>query len=155
MIQRIQSLYLFLTTIVSGLFLKGSFLSFINYNGSESFMRFTGIYRSTGETVSELIGRMVPVTVISLLIPLISFLAIFFFKKRSLQMKITLVLLILEVLLIITGSFYTIELVKSNSFSVIPELNTFFPFLEIIFTFLAYIGIRKDEMLIKSYDRLR
>jgi len=155
MIQRIQSLYLFLTTIVSGLFLNGSFLSFISSNGSESFLRFSGIYQTTGETGSELIGRMIPVTVISLLIPFISFLAIFLFKKRSLQLKITLALMILEFLLIITGSFYTFEMVKSNSFSVNPELNTFFPFFEIIFTFLAFIGIRKDEMLIKSYDRLR
>ncbi|MDQ1296032.1 MAG: hypothetical protein QG611_10 [Bacteroidota bacterium] len=155
MIQRIQSLYLFLTTIVSGLFLKGSFLSFINSSGSESFLRFTGVYQLTGETGSELIGRMIPLTVISLLIPVISFITIFLFRKRNLQTKLIIILLVLEILLIVTGAFYAFTMLQNHPSSVIPELNFFFPFLEIIFTFLAYIGIRKDEALIKSYDRLR
>jgi Domain of unknown function (DUF4293) len=58
-------------------------------------------------------------------------------------------------LLILTGAFYAVTMVQSSHATVTPELNFFFPLLEIILTFLAYNGIRKDEILIKSYDRLR
>ncbi|MCU0472863.1 MAG: DUF4293 domain-containing protein [Bacteroidales bacterium] len=155
MIQRIQSLYLLLTTIVSGIFLNGGFLRIISSEGSETFLRFSGVYQKAGETGPDLIGRLIPLTIISLLIPLISLTAIFLFKMRKLQLKLTIFLLILEILLILTGAFSAIKMVQSHPSSVIPELNILFPFMEIIFTFLAYIGIRKDELLIKSYDRLR
>ena len=155
MIQRIQSLYLFLTTIIAFLFLRGGFISIISFEGSETLLRFSGVYQKAGETGFVLIGKMIPLTVISLLIPLISIITIFFFRKRNLQIKLTIILLVLEILLIITGAFYAFTMVQKHSSSVIPELNILLPFLEIIFTFLAYVGIRKDEVLVKSYDRLR
>lgn len=155
MIQRIQSVYLLLTTIVSCLFLAGGFLIISNYQGYETFMRFSGVYQKSVDTELILIAGMIPLTVISLLIPLISFITIFLFRKRNLQIKLTIILLVLEILLILTGVFYAVKLVQSSPATLSPELNFFFPFLEIILTFLAYTGIRKDEVLIKSYDRLR
>lgn len=155
MIQRIQSLYLLLTAIVSGLFLNGGFLSIINNQGSEEILKFSGVYQKTGEEGFDIIGRMIPVTVISLLIPFLALVTIFLFKNRKHQIKFTLILLILEILLIASGAYFAISLVQSNPSSVVPEMNFFFPFVEIILTFLAFIGIRKDDVLIKSYDRLR
>ncbi|HUU99689.1 MAG TPA: DUF4293 family protein, partial [Bacteroidales bacterium] len=84
MIQRIQSIYLLLTTIMSVLFLKGSFLRFINNAGSELAIDFMGINQMNNEKGFELVEQMIPLTVIFILIPLISFLAIFLFKKRRL-----------------------------------------------------------------------
>jgi uncharacterized membrane protein (UPF0182 family) len=150
-----QSVYLFLTTTISCLFLTGGFLIISNYEGYETFMRFSGVYQKSGDTGLSLIAKMIPLTVISLLIPVISFITIFLFRKRNLQTKLTIILLVLEILLILTGAFYAVKMVQVSPAPVTPELNFFFPFLEIIFTFLAYTGIRKDEVLIKSYDRLR
>lgn len=155
MIQRIQSVYMLLTTIVSGLFLRDGFLSIVNDEGTETFLKFNGIYQKVGETGFNLIDKMIPLTVLTLLIPLISFITIFLFKKRDIQLKITRILLLLEILLIATGAWYTITMVQISPSSIVPRMNFFIPFIEIILTFLAYLGIRKDQVLIKSYDRLR
>ena len=35
------------------------------------------------------------------------------------------------------------------------DISIIFPVVSIVFTFLAYRGIRKDELLVRSYERLR
>jgi hypothetical protein len=39
--------------------------------------------------------------------------------------------------------------------SVSPCISHLFPLLMFIFSILAYKGVRKDELLVRSYDRLR
>jgi hypothetical protein len=155
MIQRIQSVYLFLTTIVSGLFLKGKFLAMTDNDGSEIVFTFSGIYRSIGGSESEMISRMLPFTAIAILIPLMGFVTIFIYKKRRIQLRLTIFLLILEILLIVAGVIYAANHIRMNSGSVTLPISIGFPIVEIILTFLAYRSIRHDEELVRSYDRLR
>ena len=155
MIQRIQSLYLLLTTLLSGLFLKGSFLKFINTAGSEIAINFKGIYQTAGEKEYPLIDKLFPVSVVLILIPVLSILAIVLFKRRKLQLRVTVILIIFEALLIGFSTYYGISIVQSYHVTLVPGLKMFVPVIMLVLTILAYRGIKKDEELVKSYDRLR
>jgi hypothetical protein len=97
MLQRIQSLYLLLTTILSLLFLKGNFLRIINKAGNQLAMNFSGIYQADGADGFFLVTRIFPVSVLIIIIPVISLLSIFFYKNRKLQMKVVAALIVLTV----------------------------------------------------------
>jgi uncharacterized membrane protein len=140
---------------VSGLFLNGSFLKFIDSKGSDIIMRFNGIYQTAGEKGIDHIVKTIPLTVISVLIPIISLLTIILFKNRKLQIKSALVLIILEVLLTGAVAYYILIFIQSHNVSLVPGIKTFIPVVTIILSILAYRGIKKDEALVKSYDRLR
>jgi hypothetical protein len=155
MIQRIQSVYLLLTTIISGLFLSGTILKFIGTEGSDIIMKFNGIYHTSGENGTGIIEKTLPLAIVSVLIPAISLLTIFLFKNRKLQIKSAIFLIILEVLLIGAIAYYTLTVIQNYCLSPIPVFKTFIPVITIILSFLAYRGIRKDDEIVKSYDRLR
>jgi hypothetical protein len=155
MIQRIQSIYLLLTTLASVLFLSSDFLRFTEKEGIKFIMNFKGVYRISGEQSLEQIGKMIPVSVISVIIPLISVLAIFLFKHRKLQVKLTFAIIILEFILIALIIYYWSVYIKSYGTQLSPGFWVFIPFIIIVLSFLAYLGIKKDENLINSYDRLR
>jgi hypothetical protein len=45
--------------------------------------------------------------------------------------------------------------VKHNSAILEPGYRIIMPLLSLIFLVLAYLGVKKDDELVKSYDRLR
>lgn len=155
MIQRIQTLYLLLTTVFSGIFLTGDFIKFSNPGSYEVLARFGGIFRVTSENSIIRIEPMYPVGVLSLLIPVLSFAIIFFFKKRRIQRQLTILLLFLEILVIAVAGYFLLTLNQGDRNSPAAGFLTFIPLISIIFTLLAYRGIRKDDNLVKSYDRMR
>jgi hypothetical protein len=155
MIQRVQSLYLFLTTLLSLLFLKGSFLNFINKTGSAIKITFRGIEQGTGVQEFELIDKLLPLSIILLLIPVISLVTIFFFKKRTVQIRLSGILIGLVFVLILACGHSSYLIMTKYSGEIIPGIKMALPFLMLIFSILANRGIRKDDQLVKSYDRLR
>ncbi len=80
----------------------------------------------------------------------------FLFKKRPTQFKLTLVGLLLSILLIAL-QVWQIEDFKSNN--TIAKANyswgALLPIALVVLFILAIQGIRKDEKLVKSLDRLR
>ena len=155
MIQRIQSVYLFLTTLLSFLFLKGSFLNFANKSGLLIKVTFTGIFRNDGGQAYELIGKCIPLSIIIILIPVLCLFTIFLFKKRMIQKLLTILLIIMVAGQIIISFYYSWHIITTFSYEIIPEYKMAYPVLMLILIILAYLGIKKDENLIKSYDRLR
>jgi len=155
MIQRIQSLYLFLTTLLSLLFLNGSLLSFINKSGSALKITLSGIEQGTGGQGFELIDKLLPLSIIIILIPILSMIAIFIFKNRKIQMKVVLILIILSIVLIIALIHVSFRIISKFDATIIPGIKMILPILILVFSILAYMGIRKDDRLVKSYDRLR
>jgi FtsH-binding integral membrane protein len=126
MIQRIQTVYLFFAFCLIATLV---FIPF--YSSTSSIMGFnSGCF-----------------TVIALS----AIITIFLFKKRNLQIRICYAMILS---LVIAYIIYFIVNFSSLSLS---ELNyTFlFPFIAIILIYLAIIGIKKDEKLIRSLDRLR
>jgi hypothetical protein len=155
MIQRIQSVYLFLTTLLSLLFLRASFLTFVDKSGSIIKVSFTGILSSKSGGAFELIEKTIPITVLVVLISIVSVIAIFLYKNRKVQLSFSLAAIILTCLLIATSLYYCLHIIKVYQCEIVPGFSMLIPVLILISSFLAYRGIKKDDLLVKSYDRLR
>lgn len=155
MIQRIQSFFLFLTTLTSLIFLKGNYLSFINKTGSAINITFTGIMKSTDGQTFELVQNVLPVTILIPLIAALSFSIIFFFKNRNLQLLLSKILIALITGLILVVGYYSYVIISQMGGVIVPGIKMTLPVIMIIFSVLAFRGIMKDDQLVKSYDRLR
>ncbi|HWC53577.1 MAG TPA: DUF4293 domain-containing protein [Chitinophagaceae bacterium] len=137
MIQRQQSLWLLLSTICA-------VLSYILPFYSGTRQGNTGIEKAiidAGSTYALMI-----LTGISILL---SFITIFLYKDRKLQLRLCLAGVLLSVLIIV---LYFVE-IKNLSGSI--SLSAVFVFAVLISYIMAAIGIRKDEKLVKALDRLR
>jgi len=80
---------------------------------------------------------------------------VFLFKKRRKQIKMAYALLLVQVFAYL---FFFIFDRQNRSFTELFQQVSYtfiFPFVAFIFIYLAVRGIRKDEKLVRSLDRLR
>jgi hypothetical protein len=155
MIQRIQSIYLLMTTLLSVFFLRGEVIKFSEKAGSIIEITFNGLVRNPDGQSGELINSLLPFSVIIVLIPLVSLITLFCFKNRKLQLSLALSVIILTSALIIVSFYYTWKVYREYEVCIEPGLKAILLFLLLIFAILAYRGILKDDRLVKSYDRIR
>lgn len=155
MIQRIQSVYLSLITLISLLFLKGGILIFAEKAGSLIKVTFGGLFRVSSGQGPEMIEKLIPLSVIIILIPLISLITIFLFKHRQVQLRLALILIVLTSIFIIALVHVSMSVISKFDAHVVPGFIMILPFLILIQAILAYRGIKSDDRLVKSYDRLR
>ena len=78
---------------------------------------------------------------------------IFLFRNRKLQMKLSLVAVGLVVIGVAYGAFRFFGDVAAEAAG--PDFGLIFPLLAIVFAYLAKNYIQKDEKLVRSADRLR
>jgi len=152
MIQRIQSLWLFLAAValIALLFLPVGM-----------FMMPHGLYECTAFKMTQIGDAStlnLPVSLIGILSIIggfISFLAIFIYKKRSLQIRFTWVAFTVKAFLAsgLIGMFLYFKYALDAGVGYSPAL--ILPILGLVFDLLAIKGIQKDEALIKSLDRIR
>jgi len=154
MIQRIQSLYLLLTTLIAVLFLSGEIVRFSD-GINELFINIQGLGKLAGNSGTEIIEKHMHFTILLLLPPVLSLVTIMFYKNRKLQMKMTLILILLILIEIIAVVHYSMHIINTMGVVLIPGLKLIIPVLMLIMAILAYRGMKKDENLIRSYDRLR
>jgi len=155
MIQRIQSLYLLLTSLLPVLFLSGNYLKFFNNSGSEFYMNLSGIWESKASGDPQMISSLIPLSGIMILIFILSSTAIFLFKKRKIQLKLAGAIILLTIVHIGLMVYYIFWVTGKFQAELVPVYRMFIPVLILIFGILAYLGIRRDENLVKSLDRLR
>jgi len=117
-------------------------------------MNIRGIYETSSENIL-CITNTFPLLILSLLIPLGAIITIFLYKRRKIQIMIVIILISIDLLLIFTGAVYVFNFMKQNNVSVIPSVRFFIPLVNLLMMMLAYRGIKKDEDLVRSYDRLR
>jgi len=151
MIQRIQTLFLIAIVVLSGLLLTGDLVKMDT--GSDKF--FTLSFSGLGDAGGEILQRLWPLSVILVIIPLLTLVAIFLFKKRTLQMRVTTLVLLLSLGSLILGAFYVLMLDRKIDITVIWQVKAIFPVINAILAWLAYRSILKDDLMVKSYDRLR
>jgi len=151
MIQRIQTLFLLAVTVLSGLMLTGDILLMDNGNGTIFNISFMGL----GGNGAGVIQRLWPLTVIMALVPLLAIAAVFLYKKRPLQMRITMFVLLLSLGTLILGAFYVITFDRKIDVTLIWKVKAVLPLVSAILAWLAYRSIMKDDLRVRSYDRLR
>jgi hypothetical protein len=155
MIQRKQTIYQLLTIIMSFLFLKGDILSFVDKSGSVIKVTLYGVLRNAVGQDFELIERSWPLSVVIVLIPVISLITILLFKNRKIQLLVAFSGIILAAGFVLFSIYYTYIICHNYATQIIPGYKMLIEILLLTFNYLAYRGIKKDDELIKSYDRLR
>ena len=82
--------------------------------------------------------------------------SIFLFRNRRLQMRMTIFTVVALIVGIAFGLIYYVQNTGGlGDVAVNDRFGMYLPIIALIFTFLAYRYINKDEKLVKSMDRLR
>ena len=152
MLQRPQTLYLLGVFFLSLLLITGPLARF-SLEGSEYFLRHSGLVNSTGDKL-ELATW--PLSVIFLGLTFLSFLNIFLYRHRVVQMRITIYLILIG-LGMIGMVFYYIWVAKNqlDGASVLHQWRIVLPLILAILLYQAFRRIRRDELMVKAYDRIR
>lgn len=152
MIQRIQTIWLLLATLTICCLLFLPMVTAIVGN-IEYYVIASGLYQKTENLTTQVEANM-PLFISTLIIAIFSFINIFNFRNRTVQKR----MVMLNFILIIGLSFWCSQFAKK-----IPgglenanyNIGMFLPVLALLFSMLALRGIKNDEKLIRSADRLR
>ncbi len=126
MIQRLQTVYLFLVVLFSAIILMGKSIAYI----------------------------MMPFAILMTLIMILSVIGIFMYKNRKRQRTIVISALIINIAALALVAYYYISSKQTGDTSAF-NYRYLAPVLNLFFLILASRGIKKDDDLVKSYDRLR
>lgn len=152
MIQRIQSIFLLLAIIAQSVFLAMPISRFIMSDNAEISLYANGFKNTSGDVLSPTWALLILAVVILVL----SVVTLFQYKRRILQIRFCIYNMLLNLGMI--GMLY----MQISTFNKNNEVSahsytpaTVIPIVVIILLFLAFRGIRKDEVLVKAYERLR
>jgi predicted membrane channel-forming protein YqfA (hemolysin III family) len=157
MIQRIQSVFLFLVMLCMTLMLFFPLWSKTNTEEAQqaTLTALSVIYTQKGEIVTQ--KSTAYLSALAALSIVLAATSLFSFKNRMTQVKIN-----LFNTLLLAGTLITCVLLSFNGerFFAVPAqgsygLGFFMPAAALVFNALATRFIRRDEMLVRSMDRLR
>ncbi len=155
MIQRIQTIYLIIIVILSSALFSGTFIYFSGPDNQVIMVKLTGIAELTHgiDFNAEILLKILIVLLIIVIV--FSLTAIFLFKRRKLQFNFTAAVAILSLVISGIEVYIIYRILKSGVINLIPGFKMFIPPVLILLACLALKGIRHDEKLVKSYERLR
>jgi hypothetical protein len=143
MIQRIQTVYLLVASIVSGLLI----VVFNLWKAIEKSIFALDLLNSESNLL-----KLIPI--LFLVSAILAFVAIFLFKNRKLQFVTGRLTILIN--LILLGLLIYLSLTLPGETAVSEKgIGMFIPILVILLIVLANKAIKKDEDLVKSADRLR
>ncbi|ATP58865.1 hypothetical protein CPT03_21530 [Pedobacter ginsengisoli] len=155
MIQRVQSIWLLLAALTLTCML---FLPFLtkNVNGSEFSVYTNGLHQSISGNEGDalVVTPFLPLFISNIAIAVLCIVAIFSFRNRTIQKRLASVAIILTLGLSFWGFNYA-QKIPGGIEGANYGIAAFLPILAILFCALAIRGIRKDEQLLRSADRLR
>lgn len=144
MIQRIQSIFLFLATCSFG----GEFL--VPFATSDQSA--TGLFEDLQYNIMDH-PALITLTVLG---AFLSLAAIFLFNNRPTQLKLSYASATIAILLpIISVLLYSNQTAGLQSLTINDSLGLYLPIGMLVFSLLAARYINKDQKLVKSMDRLR
>ena len=152
MIQRIQSVYLFLVTVLLVVAMCTPVGRFVEADGVT-----THVFNPSGLTMADgtfqstwgLLG-------ILLICALISLCTIFLYRNRMLQIRMTVfgALLLIGYYVVFGVFLYALkDAMPATNFRIAWTLS--FPLIGVILDYLAFRAIYRDEIMVKAADRLR
>lgn len=152
MLQRSQTLFLLGAFVLSLLLLFGPLARF-TLEGSEFVLKHSGLFNSEGQ--KEAVATW-PLTVFFVVLAVLAFLNIFLYKNRSLQIRISIYLILLNAGAVAMMFYYVF--VSGNHLEgaiTVHQWRFIVPPVCMILLYLAFRRIRRDELLVKAYDRIR
>ncbi len=156
MIQRIQSVYLFVASLALGLMFVFPISRFYGdlHTLELSLLELKNLVPTSADIVNPYFTYPLAISVI--IISAVAFISIFFYKKRRRQILFIQIDIFLNILLIF-GVFFVYTRLIQNQVSVdeVYDIASYLPLISLVALILAYRGVKKDEMLVRSADRLR
>ena len=145
MIQRVQTLYLLGAVLLNLLLFYIPVYQFVPNTVIENVTASRNYSLSENALLAILNGG----------VGVLSFLAIFLFKKRNLQIRLTNLCLLLTAIL--TGLLFFVADTLSGGMDMRVKyiFGSYLPMIELIVLFIAVRYIKRDENLIRSAERLR
>ncbi|MHC0441519.1 DUF4293 domain-containing protein [Flavobacterium sp. 3-210] len=138
MLQRIQTVYLILTFVITGVLLF--FIPLWSVNGGKPF------FFMQDQVYTVLLGLSTMLTIISIIS----------YKKRQNQFVMNRLNIILNLILLGLFVYRSLNLSGETTTAVSEKgIGMFLPIVAIVLLVLANKAIKKDEDLVKSVDRLR
>ncbi len=156
MLQRIQSIYLFLVILVAVLFLFFP-LGSIRLNGESVSIMLTGSDLAQ-ENFAGAYANLYRFSLYVLLVVAMVFTAyiIFQYGKRLFQIRLGKIHILLHLIILVITFFYLDHLrasVPGSSLSYGPSV--FFPLVSLFLILMSNKAIMKDEKLVRAADRIR
>ena len=145
MIQRIQTIYLFLAALCFGSLFT---LPFAISSEPVPYLMSDLVYDITDHPV------LMGITILGVVLSVVS---IFMFKKRATQQKLVQALIIMCIFLPLVAILliYNEATSAPASAMISDKFGVFMPLIALVLSVLAWRGIRKDDGIVKSMDRLR
>ncbi|MEI6866366.1 DUF4293 domain-containing protein [Flavicella sp.] len=144
MIQRIQSIYLLLSALVSGVLV---FLISFWITENQETINVLGLINDERFLIKSIgIGFLISSA--------LSFLSIFLFKNRQNQFVLGRINILINFYLLGVLLIESLNLPGETTVSV-KGIGVFLPIIVVVFLAMANKAIKKDENLVKSVDRLR
>lgn len=144
MIQRIQSVWLFLSAICMALLFKMPY--------------YSALLGADASSTPLTVGQNLLLFIIAVVLGVLSFVTIFLYKQRGTQKQLIWLGVLGALLLLALMYFKAEDLLnaypnnhKNESF----KLGAVFPILYVVLMLMAYFAVRADDKLVKSVDRLR
>ena len=157
MIQRIQTVWLLLTSLTILLLFLFPYLQYFDNFGTAMAIKITGIYQGVSDGVVQTESFILQ-TIAMVVVALLPLVIIFYYRDRKKQLQLSFLNFFLVILmgiwLYFSASQATTTVNKTLQLENIGIGALLIP-IAAVFVLLAIKGIRKDEKLIKSVDRLR
>ena len=156
MLQRIQTVYLFLVFVFALLFVM---LPIAHVVPEDPFVSLRlSSYPVFFDAHDGLTGRWMALLLVVLffLTILLTIITSFYYKKRLVQIKLGKYNMLVHAAIILV-SFFMIDNIRTQlaAYDVTYGPGIFFPIISLLFILLANRAIRKDERLVRSADRIR
>ena len=149
MIQRIQTVYLLIVAVLMVIAMSNPVGDFIAPD--LALTKFTNLALVTADGVSDYAPWAL--FAILLAVGILSMVTIFLFKKRMLQIRLTLFSSIILIGYYVVLVVFVLNLKGDSTFA--PSWSLCLPLVSIILNYLAIRGIGKDEMMVRAYNTIR
>lgn len=166
MIQRIQSVFLFLITILMSVMLFFSPMTYVTPEDAMDQSIYTYDLGHLHEVIYDANDRLVHVpdskimstwalSVLVLSVAVLSFATIFLFRKRILQARLCVLGILLCLGYYIALLTYSVLFCRMLDVDWFIELNAAIPLVAMVLYFMAARSILSDEALVRAADRIR
>jgi hypothetical protein len=154
MIQRIQTVYLLIAEMLIGTLFFVPFGEIVAKGGSIYQFDIKGIYLE-GIQKPEIIYSSLPLVILWIMSLILILATIFLFKNRILQMRLSTINIF--ILLGLSGLIFYYVWSSAKLLSGVYSLTIYlvFPVIAAILIYLAIRAIAKDELLVRSINRIR
>lgn len=152
MIQRIQSIYLIVAAICS---ISALFMPFVYFANpvNDVILHAFHYTDADGEMLPE-IGNTASIGIMFIISAAFSIFSIFLYKKRTLQIRMCLFNFVISLGALLQIYLYS-RTFGQDDVTITIKIGSIVPIVTAIILLLAVWSIRKDELLVKSLDRLR